>query len=146
MKMYRWNLDKLLLTVVAVTMMLIFAAQAQSSATEARGGPKTNYQFSYTPIHQFETDLDSGGSFDVQRHFLRFDISRVIDRHWMVGLGLSFDYERWNFTDVPGFAGVDPWDEIFRPGNGVPPSPCCAICHGCWRLFRDICAWWARCR
>lgn len=46
--------------------------------------------------------------------------SRFIDRHWTVGLGLSVDYERWNFSDIDGLAGVDLWDEIFRPGISIP--------------------------
>jgi len=81
---------------------------------------KIGYRFSYTPIYQFETDLDAGGSFDVQRHLLRFDVSRFIDRHWMVGVGLSLDYERWDFSDTGRLAGIDLWDEIFRPGISVP--------------------------
>jgi hypothetical protein len=95
-------------------------ANAQSTYSGERSRSNTSYRFSYTPIYQFETDLDSGGSFDVQRHFLRFDISRFIDRHWTVGLGLSLDYERWNFSDIAGLAGVDLWDEIFRPGISFP--------------------------
>ena len=91
-----------------------------ASGPPQAAGSKTGYRFSYTPIYQFETDLDAGGSFDVQRHFLRFDASRFIDRHWMVGVGLSLDYERWDFSDIAGLAGIDLWDEIFRPGISVP--------------------------
>jgi hypothetical protein len=110
-----------------LVLSLFFAAQlmpgnadAQPGDSGEKGRAKTGYRFSYTPIYQFETDLDSGGSFDVQRHFLRFDIARFINRHWTVGLGLSFDYERWNFSDIAGLAGIDLWDEIFRPGISIP--------------------------
>ena len=110
-----------------LTLLLVFAAMAvplrtdaQSTESGERGRSKTMVRFSYTPIYQFDTDLDSGGSFDVQRHFLRFDISRFINRQWIVGLGLSLDYERWNFSDIDGLAGVDLWDEIFRPGISLP--------------------------
>jgi len=78
------------------------------------------YRFSYTPIYQIATDLDSGGDFSVQRHLLRLDITRRINRRWMVGMGLSLDYERWHFSDVSGLSGADPWDEIFRPGISIP--------------------------
>ena len=37
-----------------------------------------------------------------------------------MGLGLSFDYERWDFSGIAGLAGVDLWDEIFRPGISLP--------------------------
>lgn len=105
------------------TMLLILViVQAATSLAETPAAVRsdTGYRFSYTPIYQFATDLDSGGEFDVQRHLLRFDVSRSIDRHWMVGIGLSFDYERWDFSNVPGLSGVDPWDEIFRPGISIP--------------------------
>jgi len=108
------------LSLVFAAMAVPGRANAQSTDSGEGSRSKTSYRFSYTPIYQFETDLDSSGSFDVQRHFLRFDISRFIDRHWTVGLGLSLDYERWNFSDIAGLAGVDLWDEIFRPGISVP--------------------------
>ena len=110
-----------------LALLLVFAAMAvpvrsdaQSTESGERGRSKTMVRFSYTPIYQFDTDLDSGGSFDVQRHFLRFDISRFINRQWIVGLGLSLDHERWNFSDIDGLAGVDLWDEIFWPGISLP--------------------------
>ena len=110
----------LALSLVFAAMAVTGRASAQSTDSGEGSRSKTSYRFSYTPIYQFETDLDSGGSFDVQRHFMRFDISRFIDRHWTVGLGLSLDYERWNFSDIAGLAGVDLWDEIFRPGISLP--------------------------
>ncbi len=105
-----------MLALAVVAILIAVPAQAQQEATHS----KTGYRFSYTPIYQFEADLDGGGLFDVQRHFLRFDVTRFIDRQWMVGLGLSLDYERWNFSAIEGLAGIDPWDEIVRPGISVP--------------------------
>ena len=116
----RLTSSALALSLVFAAMVLPGHADAQSTDSGERDRAKTSYRFSYTPIYQFETDLDSGGKFDVQRHFLRFGISRSIDRHWTVGIGLSFDYERWDFSDIAGLAGVDLWDEIFRPGISVP--------------------------
>jgi hypothetical protein len=110
----------LALWLVFATMAVPGLADAQSTDSGKRDRPKTMVRFSYTPIYQFDTDLDSGGSFDVQRHFLRFDISRFIDQHWTVGLGLSLDYERWDFSGIKDLSGVDLWDEIFRPGISLP--------------------------
>lgn len=110
----------LALWLVFTEMAVPVHSDAQSTASGGRDRSKTMVRFSYTPIYQFETDLDSGGSFDVQRHFLRFDVSRFIDRHWTVGLGLSLDYERWDFSGIAGLAGIDLWDEIFRPGISLP--------------------------
>jgi hypothetical protein len=118
--MTRNRLNAAILALVVALMAIPDRAAAQSTDPAEDRRAKTGYSFSYTPIYQFETDLDSGGSFDVQRHFLRFDIARFIDRQWTVGLGLSFDYERWDFSGIAGLAGVDLWDEIFRPGISLP--------------------------
>lgn len=96
------------------------SSQPTEAETGGKEAPKTGFHFSYTPTYQFEADLDHGGDFDVQRHFLRFDMSRFIDKHWTVGLGLSFDYERWNFSDAAILPSTGPWDEIFRPGISIP--------------------------
>jgi hypothetical protein len=110
-----------------MVLCLVFAAMAVPGGTDAQstdspenGRSRTMASFSYTPIYQFETDLDSGGEFDVQRNLLRFNISRFIDRHWTVGLGLSFDYEDWNFSDIAGLSGVDPWNEVMMTGINLP--------------------------
>jgi hypothetical protein len=97
-------------------------ANAQETAYESSSTlPSTiRYQFSYSPIYQFETDMDVGGSFDVQRHFLRFDMTRIINPQWAIGLSLGFDFERWNFSGIEALAGIDPWNEIVRPSISVP--------------------------
>ncbi len=78
------------------------------------------YKVSYTPLYQAKADLDSGGSFDVDRHLLRFDTTHMINRQWMVGLGLKFDYEHWDFSEVNALAGIDQvgfWAPFARIGR-----------------------------
>ncbi len=62
--------------------IILLTVQISCLAEEARKGgigSRNNYRFSCIPIYQFETDLDSGGQFNVQRHFLRFDASLDYD-------------------------------------------------------------------
>jgi hypothetical protein len=75
--MTRNRLNAAILALVVALMAIPDRAAAQSTDPAEDRRAKTGYSFSYTPIYQFETDLDSGGSFDVQRHFLRFDIATV---------------------------------------------------------------------
>jgi len=107
-----------------IVLVCVLAAHPIQAAEQAKasGQPpaRTRYTLSYTPLYQVSADLDSGGSFDVQRHFLRFNTNHMINRHWMVGLGLRFDYEKWDFSEVQRLAGIDLWDEIYRPGLSVP--------------------------
>lgn len=81
---------------------------------------KVRYSYSYTGIHQFQTDLDVGGSVTVNRHFLRLNAVRPANRNLMIGLGLSYDYERWDFDNVADIAGASPWDRIHRIGLSLP--------------------------
>jgi len=113
-----------LLKILAILAAMAMAASAHAQPGNAGSAnpafPKNVFSFSYTPVYQFETDLDSGGKFDVERHFLRFDVTRIVDRHWSVGLGLSFDYENWDFSGIDSLIGIELWDEIFRPGISLP--------------------------
>lgn len=108
------------LTLVFALMVLPVRADTLSPDSGEKSKAETCSRFSYAPIYQLETDMGAGGSFDVQRHFLRFDVTQIINHHWMVGVGLGFDFERWNFSDITAFAGVDLWDELFRPGLSIP--------------------------
>ena len=114
----------MLLGVSTILTVMAVAASAHAQSGEPGSAipdiPKTRFSFSYTPVYQFETDLDIGGEFDVERHFFRLDVTRLVNRQWAVGLGLSFDYERWNFSGIDGLAGIDLWDEIVRPGITLP--------------------------
>jgi hypothetical protein len=106
-----------------ITLLFMLAPDLALADEPARPGqkpPQTRYSLSYTPLYQTKTDLDSGGSFAVQRHFLRFNATRFFNRQWMVGLGLRFDYEYWDFSAVKSLYGIDLWDEIYRPGISVP--------------------------
>jgi len=107
--------------IVLVTALAAPPLQAAEQAeTSGQQPARARYALSYTPLYQVKADLDSGGSFDVQRHFLRFNANHMMNRHWMVGLGLRFDYEKWDFSEVRALAGIDLWDEIYRPGLSVP--------------------------
>lgn len=122
MRWHRHIFVRLGVSTILAAMAMAVSAHAQPGDPGSAGPapPKYTFSFSYTPVYQFETDLDSGGEFDVERHFLRFDVTRIVDRQWAVGLGLSFDYENWNFSGIDGLAGIDLWDEIFRPGISLP--------------------------
>ena len=109
-----------LLLTLAFVLKAVSTEAAETSGRAAKKRPSSGYTLSYTPLYQFETDMDAGGKFDVQRHFLRFGTTRFINRNWMVGLGLGFDYEQWDFTGAAGLAGVDLWDDIFRTSISIP--------------------------
>jgi hypothetical protein len=98
--------------------MLAAPARGQDENTGRAG--VSGYSFSYTPIYQFETDLDRGGSFDVTRHYLRLDVVRPVNQELRLGLGLGYDLEKWDFNELPDVAGASPWDALHRPALSLP--------------------------
>ena len=108
----------ILVMTVLFAMQVSCYAQAPESVQKLKN--QIRYRFSYTPVYQFETDMDNNGQFGVQRHLIRFDVSRSIVPKWTAGLGVSLDYERWQFSNIAGLHSVDIWDEIIRPGISVP--------------------------
>jgi hypothetical protein len=116
--MRRMSVRKVLM-LIGLTMTTL-AAPAWGQYESREQGRTCSYSFSYTPIYQFETDLDRGGRFDVSRHYLRLNFVRPINRKLKLGLGLGYDFEKWNFSDLPDVAGASPWDALHRPAVSVP--------------------------
>ncbi|MEP4077209.1 hypothetical protein [Haloferula sp.] len=67
-------------------------------------------------LHQFDADLDRGGSFSVDRAILRAGISRVFDRDRSIGVSLGYGYDGYSFDNlVP-----EPWSDIHTLRLGLP--------------------------
>ena len=80
------------------------------------------YSFSFSPINQFESDFDRGGSFSVQRYGFNFDTSTPVVNSLRAGISLGYEFEKYHFSGTTTFAGVDPWSDIHRFSAGLPVS------------------------
>ncbi len=69
----------LALAIVFAATVLPGHADAHPADSGESSRPKSAYRLAYTPVYQLATDLDSGGRFDVQGHFLRFGIIPALD-------------------------------------------------------------------
>lgn len=67
-------------------------------------------------LHQFDTDIDGGGSFSVNRANVRAGINRVFDRDRMIGLSLGYGYNGYDFTGL----ARDPWSDVHTLTLGIP--------------------------
>jgi hypothetical protein len=113
--------EKLLIALLVIEILmstLIEPIWAQNKGSGRKAG--YSFSFSYTPVYQFETDLDSGGSFDVSRHYLNFDVIRPFGQNLRLGLGLNYEFEKWNFNNMTNVVGATPWGSIHRPGISLP--------------------------
>lgn len=94
--------------------LLIVATSAQAQP------PSTNFNFSATPVYQFDSDLDSGGEAGFAGGFIMASKGWSMTERSTVGVSVNFSYEDWHF-DAPGaFGGIDPWDEAYQSGLSIP--------------------------
>lgn len=100
--------------------LLVPCAQAQPAGP--RDANRTVYSFSFSPIYQFESDFDHGGSFSVQRYSFNFDTSTPVTSALRAGISLGYEFESYDFSGTTAFAGADPWSDIHRFSAGLPVS------------------------
>lgn len=75
---------------------------------------------SVTPVWDGETDLDSGGEFDVVRASVRAGLTRDFSRDFHGGVTFTYDYDNYSFTRPAAFGGVEPWGTVQRFGVSLP--------------------------
>lgn len=96
----------LLIRIMVLIAAVLVRLTCRESGAERESVTKTrsdeSYFFSYTPLYQFNTDLDGGGG-DVNSHLFRFSTVKSVGLKNEIGLG--YDLENWDFTDVLSVAG-----------------------------------------
>ena len=97
-------------------------AAGQVGRDERSTPSKTAFRFSYTPIYQFETDLDSGGNFTFSAIFSVSMPPVLSIVNGCRGLGLGGDFRSYRFrlddssTVADGIGQVDFWALFLRTG------------------------------
>jgi hypothetical protein len=70
--------------------------------------------------HEFDTDINSGGSFDVTRSKLGASATYLKSERDSIGVGLRVARWDYGFDGTTGFGGLDPWDTVNELSFGVP--------------------------
>lgn len=99
-----------------------FPPGAMAQPAGARDTNRTAISFSLSPIRQFDSDFDRGGSFSVQRYGFSVDTSTPVTNTLRAGISLGYDFEKYDFSGNTAFAGPDPWSDIHRFSVGFPVS------------------------
>ncbi|MBM4314802.1 MAG: hypothetical protein FJ122_12930 [Deltaproteobacteria bacterium] len=106
----------------AALLLTTFSHGAQAQPAGPRDTGQTVYSFSFSPIHQFESDFGQGGSFSVQRYLVNFNTSSPVTNSVRAGIGLGYEFEKFHFSGTTVFAGANPWGDIHRFSAGLPVS------------------------
>ena len=106
----------------AALLVTFNAPGVQAQPAGPRDANRTVHSFSFSPIYQFESDFDGGGSFRVQRYAFNFDTSTPVTNSLRTGISLGYHFEKYDFSGTTAFAGADPWSDIHRFSAGLPVS------------------------
>lgn len=76
-------------------------------------------RFVVSGIAQFDTDLDSGGSFDWSGGAASASVLRQFTPQFAAGLSVRYEYQRWSFSGPAKFGGRAPWQNLQQPEIGA---------------------------
>jgi hypothetical protein len=94
--------------VLAATQAL--AEPADSAAPQGAPG----VSLAVTPVYQFDSSLNSGGSVSIFRLLFDVNAKTALSKELGVGFHFSYDYADYHFSGPVGFGWPNPWDTVHR--------------------------------
>ena len=99
---------------------LLLCATGAATAEEAKESSDWRLTLDGGGVKQFESSLDTGGEFDVDRYFVQFSATRSFGSAWNSGLSLGFGESRYGFSGYSGLGAIDPWSNIREFRISIP--------------------------
>ena len=78
-----------------------------------------NPEFSASYEYGFDTDLDGGGEFNINRFGTSGDFKKPLSQRMSISLDTNYGFTDYDFSGSTGIAGLNPWGTIHRAGIGV---------------------------
>ena len=79
-------------------------------------GQGLRFSASAASSYQFKSDVTGGGDMSVSRYSLMAGGSGPVSDKIGLGLGVSYEFEDYNFSNLKGFPTANPWNKIDRVG------------------------------
>ena len=95
--------------------VVLAATQALAEPADTASPQETpGLSLAFTPVYQFDSSLNSGGSVSVFR--LLFDVNgnKALSETVGIGFHFAYDYADFHFTGPTTLGGSNPWDKIHR--------------------------------
>lgn len=104
-----------------IRLALALACSALTATTHAQSLPPgtTVGSATLTGLAQFDTDLDSGGSFRRSGGAASGELLRQFTPQFAAGLSLRYQFDHWSFDQPRAFGGRAPWGDIQAPQVGA---------------------------
>jgi len=123
-----------LAVILAIVGVLGAAAPASSQETDLRYNPERapGLSVSASYMHQFDSDLDNSGEFDVDRFFFRADWRKRQSEAFTLGIGINYDFSDYAFSETSSYPLGKPWRQVHTLNFSV--SSLLALDKD-WKLF-----------
>jgi len=109
----------IILTIVLFTITFVELSIPKGAEALEMYGQRKKIKLTASAIHQFDTNLDNGGDFDVNRYLFRFDWNEKMSDTMSVGVGLSYHVHDYSFSTETSFGQLRPWDNLQSIGLGA---------------------------
>ena len=113
---------------ILITFFLIFvgsptfAVEEETRDNSSRAGPKIGWSASLRGgyVHQFDTDIDNGGSFSVNRLFIQGGPTYTSSGETSILLAFGYGLDDYDFSGDSGLGGLRPWEDIHTFRLSIP--------------------------
>ncbi|MFH1982292.1 MAG: TonB-dependent receptor [Pseudomonadota bacterium] len=98
------------------------AAEKTASGTGRFQGPPDGWTTFVRggAVHQFDTDMDSGGRFSSRRLYVQGGATYTWERRHSVSLALGYGHDHYGFTGAAGFGALAPWEDVHSVDVSMP--------------------------
>ena len=101
----------------ALTLLSLVSIFATSTSLAQAGRPPASegpwrFTLGGGAAHQFDTDVDGGGSFAVNRLFIEPGVQYAPGRMFSASLTLGYGHDDYDFSGIKGFGGGAPWGGV----------------------------------
>lgn len=113
---------RLLVYMALIAIGSIGTVHAETRTGKPPMGPPTGWSF-FTRggyLHQFEADIDDGGSFSVNRFTIQAGPNYTTKKSTGISLAMGYGFDGYDFSGSSGFSGRRPWDDIHSIRLSVP--------------------------
>lgn len=90
------------------------------------------WQIEALAVHGFETSIDTGGEYHVNRAFIQGGGSKVLSPQWQLGVAVGYGVDDYEFSGAEGFGGLNPWDVTHEFRISAPLR---YVASDDWRFF-----------
>ncbi len=107
---------------ILFTVILIYPINSfsQPPGTEENTDFRKNYRVTLSTNYEygFNTDIDGGGEFNLNRFSIKGDYKRQLSDRWSLSVDTGYIFYDYDFSGSEGFGGLNPWDKVNKASAG----------------------------